>query len=136
MMKKQYPRVGVGVIVLDKNRRKFILGRRWGSHGEGCWCLPGGHLEFGESFEECASREVIEETGAKLSNVRLVGVSNDIVNGLHYVTIVMAAEHADGIPSEKENKFVDVGWFSVLPEPFFVAGKSVIEKFLSGMTKA
>lgn len=132
-MKNQYPMVGVGVIVLDKDGR-FVLGRRAGSHGEGCWCLPGGHLEFSESFEECALREVMEECGLKVKNVRMVGVSNGVLKdeGRHYVTIIMAAECAGGTPTTIEkDKFVDVGWFDRIREPFFELGRDVVEKFIS-----
>lgn len=133
-MKPRYPRVGVGVIVLGKDGR-FVLGRRAGSHGEGCWCLPGGHLEFSESFEECARREVLEETGMSVKNVRLVGVSNGVLEGGeggHYVTIVMAADHAGGTPATVEkDRFVDVGWFDGIREPFFELGRDVVEKFIS-----
>ena len=37
------------------------------------WDIPGGHLEAGESPEDALRREVMEETGALLSNVRLLG---------------------------------------------------------------
>src|SRR5258707_8500479 len=52
------PQVGVGVVVVRDG--KVLLGLRRGSHGSGAWALPGGHLEWGESVESCARREVTE----------------------------------------------------------------------------
>ena len=50
---------GAGVILLnDKN--EILLGRRTDN---GYWDYPAGSMELGESFEECARREVREETG-------------------------------------------------------------------------
>lgn len=50
---------GAGVILLnDKN--EMLLGRRTDN---GYWDYPAGSMELGESFEECARREVLEETG-------------------------------------------------------------------------
>lgn len=55
--------------------------------------MPGGHLEFGESFENCATREVLEETGLTVQNVRFLTATNDVMEdeGKHYVTIFMGA---------------------------------------------
>ena len=86
-------RVGVGVFVQNGNK-KFILGRRKGSHGAGTWALPGGHLEFGESFEDCARREVLEETGLEVQNLHFLTATNDVMidEGKHYVTVFMVCE--------------------------------------------
>ena len=61
-------RVGVGVIILRNNR--ILLGERIGSHGANTWATPGGHLDVGESIEECARREVFEETGLVVESIR------------------------------------------------------------------
>ena len=51
------------------------------------WACPGGHLEFGESVEECASRELLEETGLTTS-LRLGPWVNDVMEGdKHYITL-------------------------------------------------
>ncbi|OJD31703.1 nudix hydrolase 1 [Diplodia corticola] len=96
-------RVGVGVFILnDKNQ--FIIGKRKGSHGAGTWALPGGHLEFGESFEECAARETLEETGLATTDVRFFTATNNIMADIdaHYVTIFMTAK-ISGEKMEPEN---------------------------------
>ena len=64
---RERPKVGVGVIVLSNGR--VLFGKRKGAHGTGCWATPGGHLEFGETVEECAKRELLEETGLKATSV-------------------------------------------------------------------
>ncbi|GBE84670.1 NUDIX hydrolase domain-like protein [Sparassis latifolia] len=83
-------RVGVGVFVLN-DEGKFIMGRRKGSVGAGTWALPGGHLEFGESFEACAARELLEETGLAVGDVHFLTATNNVMEdvGKHYVTIFM-----------------------------------------------
>eukprot|EP01083_Nonionella_stella_P028654 78924_1 len=71
-------RVGVGVLVQDPNdHKKLFAGVRKGSHGEGLLALPGGHLEMMESWEDCAKREVDEETGLKVVDISFLHVTND-----------------------------------------------------------
>ena len=50
---------GTGVIIVNE-KNQVLLGRRTDN---GFWDYPGGSMELGESFEECARREVLEETG-------------------------------------------------------------------------
>ncbi|KAJ5477290.1 hypothetical protein N7539_007434 [Penicillium diatomitis] len=90
------PRIGVGVFVLNAEG-KFILGKRKGSHGADTWALPGGHLEFGESWETCAEREILEETGLKIRDIRYLTATNSVfvAENKHYVTIFMGAKVED-----------------------------------------
>ena len=64
-------RIGCSATIFDENRQKVLLTRR---QDNGLWCLPGGHMEPGESVEECCVREVFEETGLQVRVKRLTGV--------------------------------------------------------------
>lgn len=125
------PRVGVAVFVLRGGR--FLLGRRRGAHGAGEWALPGGHLEFGESIEACARREVAEETGLSLTNLRLGPYSNDhfVAEGRHYVTLFVLADAREGEPELREPEKCE-GWewrgWSELPETLFLPLRSLKER--------
>lgn len=54
------PTVGVAVILLDKDR--LLLVKRLGSY-RGMWCIPCGHVDWGEDVRAAARRELKEETG-------------------------------------------------------------------------
>jgi 8-oxo-dGTP diphosphatase len=117
------PLVGVAVIVVRDGR--VLLGRRKNAHGAGTWALPGGHLEYFESIEDCARREVAEETGLKIGNVRHCAYTNDRfqAEGKHYVTLFVAAEHRSGEAVVREpDKCEAWRWFSWddLPRPRFL----------------
>lgn len=101
-------RVGVGNFVLrslheDPANPQFLIGQRKGSHGAGTYALPGGHLEFGETPEQCAARETLEETGLKVSKVRFLTATNDILpaDNKHYITIftVSARNEEEDVPA-------------------------------------
>ena len=118
------PRVGIAVIVVRDD--KVLLGRRLSvSHGAGTWQFPGGHLEAFEEIEDCAVREVAEETGLVLQRLRRGPYTNDrfTAEGRHYVTLYVVAEAPEGTPEVREPaKCSEWGWFDwdELPEPLFL----------------
>ncbi|KAL4525572.1 hypothetical protein Ndes2437A_g04023 [Nannochloris sp. 'desiccata'] len=88
-------RVGVGVFLIRADNASILVGRRKSKLGCGEWALPGGHLEYGESFEQTASREILEETGLDIPPVKFkfcYAVNTVFPHGAHYVTIFMQAD--------------------------------------------
>jgi 8-oxo-dGTP diphosphatase len=125
-------RPGVGVSVIITKNAKVLLLKRQGSHGDGCWAPPGGHIEFGESLEDCARRETLEETGVEIGKVEFRAITNDVfeTEGKHYVTIWVEGQYVAGeakINSPRETSAM--GWFAwdALPEPHFLPWKNWLE---------
>lgn len=127
----QRPKVGVAVIVIRDGT--VLCGKRKNSHGHGHWGFPGGHLEYGESWEECARRENDEETGLVISNLRYGAATNDIFaeEHTHYITIFMLADYVSGEAQIKEPEKCD-GWkwftWEELPENVFLPIKNLLQQ--------
>lgn len=122
-MERPNVRVGIGVFVFKDG--KFLMQQRKGSHGAGSWSVPGGHLEFGESFEDTARREVKEETNLEIKNVRFGAVTNDYFEdeGKHYVTVWMLSDWVEEEERITEpDKCIAQAWhtFDDLPSPLFL----------------
>lgn len=131
-------RVGIGVFVFKDGA--FLMQQRHGAHGAGSWSVPGGHQEFGESFEETARREVIEETGMQIKNVRFGAVTNDYFpeEDKHYVTIWMLSDWASGEAKIAEpDKCLRQAWrtFDTLPKPLFLPWNQLLRSQFIDMIK-
>jgi len=128
----------MGVLVMRRGR--VLLGRRRGSHGEGYYAAPGGHIEFGESFEQAARREVREETGLEIADLKLLSVGNYVFRRedgeRHYIDVDFVCEAPAGEPQLKEREKCD-GWdwydLDDLPQPLFIVTRRMIESLRSGV---
>ena len=113
-------RVGVGVMILKDG--KILLGKRKGSHGAGEYAFPGGHLDYMESFGECARRETREECGIEIENIRFQFVANlKQYKPKHYAHIGLIADWKSGEPKVLEpDKCEGWQWYDMnaLPELF------------------
>jgi len=124
------PKVGVGVIIVRDN--KILLGKRKNAHGDGTWSPPGGHLEYGESWEEGGAREIMEETGMTVKNIRFSTVTNDIfpIEEKHYITLIMLADYDSGEAKIMEpEKWECWQWFEwgKLPQPLFIPIQNLLK---------
>jgi len=130
---RKTPKVAVAALLIRNG--KVLLGKRKGSHGEGDWCIPGGHMEVGEELEGAARREVFEETGIRVERLKLLSISNEIIYGKHFVTVGFLAENFSGEPRVAEpDRCEGWGWFDLksLPSPIFVPSLRVIQSYLTG----
>ena len=128
------PRPLVGLSVLVVKHGKLLLGKRRGSHGDGEYAAPGGHLEHLESFQVCAEREVLEETGIEIGPLRFLRVLNATQYApKHYVDLAFVAEWCGGEPEVREPDKVDRwDWYAIddLPSPLFAMLPSAIASYV------
>lgn len=127
-------RVGVGVMIIKDG--KVLLGKRRGSHGAGEFSFPGGHLEYMESFEECARRETREEAGIEIENLRFQFVANlQKYAPKHYAHIGLLADWKSGEPCVMEPEKCE-GWqwydLNALPEGMFGPVALSIDAYRTG----
>ncbi len=110
-------RIGCSATILDESHQKVLLTRR---KDNGLWCLPGGHMESGESVEECCVREVFEETGLQVRVKRLTGVYSNpdqlVIypdgSQAHFVVMNFYVEIVDGKLGLSEETS-EAGYFSL-----------------------
>lgn len=124
-------KIGTHVIIVKNG--KVLLGKRKNSGGAGTYGLPGGHLEFNESPEECIKREVLEETNLKIKNIRFITYTNDLFKDTrrHYLNLHFIADYDSGelknMEPEKCEKWEWVDWNN-LPKPLFLPIENLLKK--------
>ena len=132
--------VGVGVIILN-SEGKVLLGKRHDDYvkasselkGAGQWTMPGGKLDFAESFEEAALGETEEETGLKLHKVDVIAINSDQTDTAHYVTIGLLGSGFDTTPKVCEpDRITKWEWFDPadLPTPMYAPSLKLLNNFL------
>lgn len=124
------PQVGIAIIITRDD--KVLLMKRKGPHGPGTWSTPGGHLDYGETPEQCAAREAKEEVGVNVTDIRFRSISNDVfeAEGKHYITIWMDGKTTDEPTIASEEEVAELGWYSwnALPQPLFLSLENLVTK--------
>jgi 8-oxo-dGTP diphosphatase len=101
------PRVGVGAVILDRDR--VLLVKRGQPPSQGKWSIPGGLVHLGERIEDALRREVQEECGVEVRLLGLCGVIDRVRHAppdgaaaprvhYHYVIIDYVASVESGVP--------------------------------------
>ena len=109
------PRVGVGAITIKDG--KVLLVKRGVEPSKGLWAIPGGTLKLGETIQECAAREILEETGVTIKVGDCVYVFDFIEHDdqrkikFHFVIVDFAAEYVAGIPKGADDA-LEARWLS------------------------
>jgi 8-oxo-dGTP diphosphatase len=133
-------KVGVGFGVMLMKENKILLGQRnvdpekadSALNGAGTWTMPGGKLEFGETLEEGATREVKEETGIELKKVEVMCVNNEIMDQAHFVTIGLYCDEFTGEAMVMEpDEITRWQWFGLdeIPSPIYFPSLEVLENY-------
>ena len=98
-------KVGVWVLLIN-TQWKILYGLRKSKHGKDTYGPPGWHLEFGESIEACAVRELYEESWIRGSekDVLIYCALNEIYpnNEKHYINIITLITNVSWDPENKE----------------------------------
>lgn len=129
------PKVGIGILIFRGG--KVLLGKRLSKLDPGKYQTPGGALDNGESLEDCARREVREETGLDVANVRFQMVANIPTTYApdHHVQIGFVADWVSGEAMVTEpDKCESWDWYDLdaLPAPLFDPTVRMLRAYRSG----
>jgi NAD+ diphosphatase len=127
-----FPRLSPAVIVLVERGRKLLMARS-PHFASGVYSVIAGFVEPGETLEECVEREVLEEVGIRLKDIRYFG--SQPWPFPHSLMIGFTATYAGGEISINEEEIEDAGWFTAddlpgLPRKISIA-RRLIEWFLA-----
>jgi len=89
----KYPRPAVtadSIVITKEVEPKVLLIERGDEPFKGCWAFPGGFMNMDETTEQCAIRELEEETGLKVSEVHQIGAYSKVDRDPRGRTITVA----------------------------------------------
>lgn len=121
MESKLRPYVGVATIL--KWQSSVLLGYRIGKFAPNLWGFPGGKVDYGETVEEAACRELREEAGVilKQKDLKLITTTSNIFDdGSHYITVFLEGRVLTnfGIQNREPKKIREWLWFEENALPF------------------
>jgi len=134
------PLILVGAVTIIINNKKRILLQKRKATSYGMWGLPGGLMELGESTEDTARREVLEETGLTIGKLNLIDVFSGpgnflkVQNGdeFYSVTVAYYTNEVNGNLVIDESESLGFSLFDInqLPDNIVKSHRKMINRFL------
>ena len=103
----KYPRPAVTadcIVITKETEPKVLLIQRSIDPFKGCWAFPGGFMDMDETTEQCAIRELEEETGLRLSDVHQIGAYSKV-------------------DRDPRGRTITVAYLAIVDEPIAVTGQ-------------
>ena len=124
--------VGCGVLI-ENEKRELLLQKR---SDNGQWCVPGGAMELGETYEDAAKREVFEEVGIEVEDLELFGLYSGEERMIHYpnqdvvysLSVIFHTRRYKGEIRNDDGEVIEHRFFAKdnLPEELFLPDKRPI----------
>jgi 8-oxo-dGTP diphosphatase len=130
-----FPRVGVGVLLVDVQGR-VLLTLRKRSPEAGSWNIVGGKVDFLENLEQCAIREAREEAGVEVELLRLLCLTDHVLpdEGQHWVAPAFLGRIVKGeVRNCEPDKTHEVKWFAIadVPHNLTMTARNAIAAYLA-----
>ena len=130
----EYPKISPAVIVAIRNKDKLLMSRyARGSYRR--YALIAGFVEVGETFEDCVRREVMEEVGLKVKNIRYYKSQPWAFSDTEMIGFTADLDGDDTIHLEEE-ELSEAGWYTreEVPDygPLISVGHEMMKAFKDG----
>lgn len=124
-----YPHIAPSIIVRITRGNEILLAQNV-NFAKNIWALIAGYVEIGESLEEAAHREVLEEVGIKIKNLKYFGSQPWPFGGISLM-VGFTAEYASGSIKLQEDEIAEAGFFTKDNLPGFPSSKvSIAHKMI------
>jgi NAD+ diphosphatase len=128
-----YPRLAPAVIMLVRNGERLLLARAH-RHPAGFYSVLAGFVEPGETLEEAVAREVYEEVGIQVKDIRYFGSQPwPFPNSL---MLAFVCDYAGGEIRLEEAEIADAGWYNVDEMPRIPPSISVARQLIDWFVAA
>ena len=108
----KYPRPAVTadcIVITREGDAKVLLIQRGDEPYKGCWAFPGGFMNMDETTEQCAKRELEEETGLKVYDIHQIGTFSKV-------------------DRDPRGRTINVAYLAIIDKPMSVVGQDDAEK--------
>ena len=123
---------GCSVMIIN-DRGELLLQKR---SDNGLWGLPGGAMEIAETYEEAARRELFEEAGIKVGDLKLFGIYSGKPRVIHYpnddmvfsLAVVFITDSYEGTISDEDSEVLEYRFFAkgFVPKDLFLPDEAPI----------